>query len=232
MPEVTSAIFDLLDRWRHLPDYQLERRADIFFAAFLPQFLASRFGLADPLKLVPEFPVRIGTVYPHIPVNRSFKIDYLAVTTTLEKAFLVELKTDSSSRRTKQDEYLEAARQIGLHKLLEGVVRIVKATQAKHKYCCLLRMLADIELLRLPAELAAPSPKLDAREINRLLPAIEIIAPEPELRIQYLQPQADGSDDINFEELASWLEGRSDAVAARFAKSLREWKAITAGRPA
>ena len=32
-------VFKLLDNWRHLPDYQLERRADIFFALFLPEVL-------------------------------------------------------------------------------------------------------------------------------------------------------------------------------------------------
>lgn len=32
-PTVERA-FELLDRWRHLPAYQLERRADIFFALF------------------------------------------------------------------------------------------------------------------------------------------------------------------------------------------------------
>ena len=32
-------IFDLLDGWRHLPAYQLERRADIFFGLFLPDVL-------------------------------------------------------------------------------------------------------------------------------------------------------------------------------------------------
>jgi hypothetical protein len=28
----TAEIFSTLDRWRHLPTYQLERRADIFLA--------------------------------------------------------------------------------------------------------------------------------------------------------------------------------------------------------
>ena len=30
-PELQNQ-FTLLDRWRHLPNYQLERRADVFFA--------------------------------------------------------------------------------------------------------------------------------------------------------------------------------------------------------
>ena len=46
-------IFELLDKWRHLPDYQLERRADIYFAMFLPDVLEARYG---PCEIIPEFP--------------------------------------------------------------------------------------------------------------------------------------------------------------------------------
>lgn len=38
-------IFDWLDRWRQLPAYQLERRADIFFALYLPEIIAYKFAL-------------------------------------------------------------------------------------------------------------------------------------------------------------------------------------------
>jgi len=34
-----DAIFDRMDVWRHLPSYQLERRADLFFALYLPEVL-------------------------------------------------------------------------------------------------------------------------------------------------------------------------------------------------
>ena len=37
-------VFELLDDWRHLPAYQLERRADIYFAMYLPELLAERFA--------------------------------------------------------------------------------------------------------------------------------------------------------------------------------------------
>src|SRR3954452_20611879 len=106
--ETTNRIFDLLDGWRHLPDYQLERRADVFFAAFLPEFLSWRLKLDIRPFLIPEFPVRIGTIYPTIASNQSCKIDYLALDTTGRHAVFVELKTDSSSRREKQDQYLKA----------------------------------------------------------------------------------------------------------------------------
>jgi hypothetical protein len=38
--EPLNQMFEMLDRWRHLPAYQLERRADILFAIYLPGFLS------------------------------------------------------------------------------------------------------------------------------------------------------------------------------------------------
>ena len=55
-------LFDRLDAWRHFPNYQLERRADIFFALYLPEVLESTLGIAINPRLAPEFPVRIGTI--------------------------------------------------------------------------------------------------------------------------------------------------------------------------
>ena len=39
-------VFALLDRWRHLPAYQLERRADVFFAAYLHEVVEAETGVA------------------------------------------------------------------------------------------------------------------------------------------------------------------------------------------
>jgi hypothetical protein len=36
-----SKLFHLLDNWRNLPSYQLERRADIFFALYLDKIIKS-----------------------------------------------------------------------------------------------------------------------------------------------------------------------------------------------
>ena len=35
-----EALFRNLDRWRHLPNYELERRADIFFSIYLVDLIA------------------------------------------------------------------------------------------------------------------------------------------------------------------------------------------------
>lgn len=226
-----SHIFDLLDQWRHLPDYQLERRADIFFAAYLPAFLSQRSDVEIHPLLVPEFPVRIGTIYPDVPINKSFKIDYVAFARDISQAWLVELKTDSGSRRDKQDKYLKAAQGVGLPALIDGVLQIVEATNHKHKYCCLLRLLERIGLLALPDDLGdALASRHWSTAVNACLPRVEVAAHDPPLQIVYLQPMSAGPDEVGFEELAAWLAQQDDAVARRFASSLRDWGRIEAGR--
>ena len=226
----TARILDLLDQWRHLPDYQLERRADIFFATYLVDFLADREGVEVEPFLVPEFPVHIGTIYPHIPINKSFKIDYVAFASDRSKAWFVELKTDSSSRRDKQNAYLKAAQNAGMPALINGLLQIAAATKAKHKYCCLLRLLERLLLVELPTDLddALASKHWDSA-VNACLPAVKNICPPLPVNVLFLQPVSNGPTEIGFDELASWLDGR-DAVADRFALSLRNWASVKAGQ--
>ena len=59
--------------------HELERRADIFFACYLPDILKNG-NQSIQKTIIPEFPMRKGTLGIK-PENQSFKIDYLAVTT-------------------------------------------------------------------------------------------------------------------------------------------------------
>ena len=229
--EPFDRIFDLLDDWRNLPDYQLERRADIFFAAYLPGFLSWRLKLDVRPSLIPEFPVRIGTIDSTSASNQSCKIDYLAIDAPGRRAVFIELKTDSTSRRDKQDAYLRAAKAAGLSALLDGVLKIVCASAHKHKYCRLLRLLEQHALITLPSNLddALRSPRY-VSAVNACLPQVKIIAADPSVDVVYLQPVASLPDEIGFAELASWLEGQGGAMASRFAESLRRWATIRPGR--
>ena len=79
-------LFDRMDAWRHFPNYQLERRADIFFSLYLSEVLEAKLGLPIKAELTPEFPIRIGTIYPEIPIDKSYKIDYLALSGEIGRA--------------------------------------------------------------------------------------------------------------------------------------------------
>jgi hypothetical protein len=97
MTKLVGDLFDRMDRWRHLPNYQLERRADLLFSMYLPQALETKLGIKIHPLMVPEFPVRIGTIYPHIATDKSVKIDYVCFSADLARVIFVELRTESRS---------------------------------------------------------------------------------------------------------------------------------------
>jgi hypothetical protein len=232
MEDGSYRAFNLLDEWRHLPNYQLERRADVFFAIYLPKFLSQRLSWPIDSRLIPEFPARIGAVYPNIASNQSVKIDYVALDEDRSRTLLIELKTDGSSRRDKQDRYLRAAQDLGLPGLVDGVVHIFRATNAKRKYACLLRLLEDLRLLVLPDRFHEFMARPNLNGITACLDDIQITAPTARPEIIYLQPKAASSEEIGFDDLAAWLDTLGDHLASRFAQSLRTWAAVLPGEPA
>jgi len=204
-------LFDLLDDWRNLPSYQLERRADIFFALHLETILDKILGINIDL-IIPEFPVRVGEISEKLPdLNKSFKIDYLVYSKSSQKVFLVELKTDQRSLREKQDWYLKSAAKIKVSGLIDGILKIYSATQQKTKYDKLLDKLETIKWI----ERVDKKPK----NINCMI--------EPE--VIYIQPTNDTGRDniISFDNIISVLNDTIDPLTKRFLKSLEKWKSDT-----
>jgi len=68
-------LFGNLDRWRHLPTYQLERRADIFFSLYLPAVLSERTGVAVSTDMIPELPI-CKALLGESATKHSVKVDY------------------------------------------------------------------------------------------------------------------------------------------------------------
>jgi hypothetical protein len=227
--DATSRVFDRMDEWRHLPSYQLERRADLFFSLCLPDALQRRSGVPISDVVIPEFPVRIGTINPGVSTNKSYKIDYVAFARDLTKAIFVELKTDRGSRRPEQDRYLCAARDAGMPALLGGLVEIFQATESKRKYFRLLSLLARIGLLRIPEEMRAVIGSDSLVGINELARRIEITCPVRSCEIVYLQPNGDPPDVMNFDEFTRSVLAYGDDFSRRFARSLMEWSRVEAG---
>ncbi len=224
-----ETVFDHLDAWRHLPSYQLERRADIFFSLYLPEALERKLGCPMYPDVLPEFPLRIGTLDPvnsNLRLdNRSYKADYLAFSNSFDKAVLVELKTDELSRKLKQDEYLLKAREVGLTKLLEGVRELFKKTKSTMKYLHLIEQLGKMGLLRIPF---CPT---DCEKIKDSACEIEIVSRATTLDVLYIQPNADSDESnmINFHDFAEIVRKHDDPLSRRFAGSLKEWATKAAG---
>lgn len=87
------SIFQLLKENKGFPNYQAERRIDIFINYFLARFL-SAFLNEEVSYLCPEFPLKVAGN------NRSTKLDYLCKTKT--QPVFVELKTDTKSLKESQ----------------------------------------------------------------------------------------------------------------------------------
>jgi hypothetical protein len=202
-----------MDVWRNLPAYQLERRADIFFSIYLPEILSHKFGV-EIEGVIPEFPIRVGTIHHELDINKSFKVDYLAKANESKIIILVELKTDEGSRRDKQDWYLERAKQVGLTELLDGVRKIYKATNSKKKYEYLLGLLQDLGFIILDEN-----------------GTFEITQTDYVIQIVYIQPNnPDGQDNvITFQEISEIIERHGDELSLRFSKSLLKWAGTKAG---
>ena len=212
-------VFSRLDEWRGFPAYQLERRADIYFALFLPFVLMREcFGLASKPKLIPEFPLRHGTLEIGAEANdggervknRSKKVDYVAVSKDAGRVFLVELKTDIKSRDADQDDYLQKASTKTFKELVDGVYALQKAAkkngnkETKRKYANLVSCLNSID----------PDGSLQG------------VKPE----VVYVQPKKDDPPSgkshasyIYFAKFAELIKGRGE-IADRFAESLEKWQ--------
>jgi hypothetical protein len=145
----------------------------------------------------------------------------------------VELKTDPLSRRDRQDAYLQAAQQVGLHGLLAGLLEVFRATNAQRKYFCLLEYLEALEILHLPETLPETLREIMARSSLRGARAasrqIEIRVDPAETRVVYVQPQGERENVINFHDFAEVVARHDGALSRRFAQSLREWAAVPAG---
>ena len=226
---IIEQFFDRMDDWRHFPNYQLERRADLLFSLYLGQVLHSKTKVEIGDLFVPEFPVRIGTIYPDIPIDKSYKIDYVALSKRGDIAYLVELKTEGASRRDSQDKYLAASQAVGMEALLEGVLKIFRATQAKRKYFYLLKQLEAMGLLEIPLELEKIMRRKSLQGAYEASEAVRITAKVARCEVLYIQPTGDGEQVVSFAKFAEIIEKNDDPFAKRFAKSLREWATVKAG---
>ena len=227
--DIVNDIFDKMDHWRNLPNYQLERRSDIFFAVYLKPALERKYNVKLKDEIIPEFPVHIGTIYPEILINKSFKIDYVAFAENYSESLLIELKTDVSSRRDEQDRYLKAAAQAGMTNLIKGLIKIFQATNAKRKYFHLFRLLESAGIIELPKHLYSKVFSTNMVGINSLISEVIIIKEIEKSKIVYLQPNGKGKDVINFDEFAALISTFDDPITRRFSESLKKWSTTKAG---
>ena len=233
-----DSLFRLLDRWRHFPAYRLEPRVDIFFALYLRNIVASFVAEQIHDVLIPEFPLRRGTLWGESIASRnaSVKVDYLLTAESRANVYLLELKTDAASRRQEQDEYLVRARQIGFHSLIDGLLTILERTETRYlqKYVHLLRALEELGFVRIPPELFEFAFPVVQRGVTKWLREVENTVPEadPTINILYLQPHPDPEQTvIDFEFCAKLIKQYDDPFSQTFATHLLRWTTEAGSSP-
>ena len=146
MENEIKKIFSLLNDWRKLPNYQLERRIDIFFGLFLEEILELLpLEKSQETLIIPEFPINKRLLNKQNTYHRSIKVDYFIKSN--DKIFLLELKTANNSILENQINKMLKAKELGIENLLNGIIEIYKSTKSKEKYKYLLNKLADNDLL-------------------------------------------------------------------------------------
>ena len=155
-------IIQLLKDNKKFPNYQAERRIDIFLNVFLEELLSVYLG-KEVKYVCPEFPLRQDGDY-----NRSTKLDYLCKTEG--ELLFIELKTDNKSFNEDQlDTYFTQNWETWLSKLED----IMEATKDTVKYQHLKNTLMDCDLYHVkyknaPIRVIYISPKFSTKNIKRL----------------------------------------------------------------
>lgn len=200
--------FEMMIDWKKLPAYKAETRIDSLIGFFLKSIMSEY--LKDEINgIIPEFPIRLGTVKPELEntkhSDRSYKVDFFAVGNKGVN-YLVEFKTDTKSRREKQDEYLEMSKKLGTEGIINGVLKIARVSTYKTKYNHLKSKLQNVGLLNENNEYSGKNKNLE---------------------IVYVQPaNYQGEKNvIDFNWIADWLEQdkNNDTFKKELANALRIW---------
>ena len=204
--------FEMLIDWKQLPAYRIEPRIDSFIGFYLPGLLNHYFS-DKIIGVIPEFPLRLGTIHPeHNEKNfaqRSYKVDFYALS-DCGKNYFVEVKTNSSSRRDKQDKYLHLSTKVGMKNIVEGVIQISKVSSYKIKYNYLKAKLSDLGLIDDLDNFSGKSEKIE---------------------ILYVQPKRLYSDEgklvIDFAYISDWLSSEypNNQFALEFSDTIKKWMA-------
>jgi hypothetical protein len=216
-----DTVFRHLDRWRHFPAYQLERRADIFFSVYLKEVVEDLTGVALEDEIIPELPIK------HERNCQSDKIDYALFAKDRSQVFFVELKTDAASRNEGQDAYLARAKGAGFRRIVEGIHAILASTAEHQKYHHLAVALGRLGYLRLPADLEDYTHPRPRTGLASRLRSIEVAPVDSRVELLYVQPEAtDGDRCIDFARFAECVGRHADPFSKRFAEHLQKWTSI------
>jgi len=200
--------FEMLIDWKQLPAYRLEPRIDSFIGYYLRE-IVSCFTGKEIIGVIPEFPIKKEQN------NQSNRVDFLLISKE-GPHYLVEVKTDSKSRRKEQDDYLKEAKGKGLEELVNSINSIYEGSgEKKEKYEYFIKKLEKSEIVKITNEVKN---KFEFKFIDGKNKEIEII---------YVQPSKNDKDIIiDFEYISEWIKRNNniDNFEKELCKALLEWE--------
>ncbi|GHU80225.1 hypothetical protein FACS1894191_4980 [Clostridia bacterium] len=218
MGNAIEEIFGLLEDWRKLPNYQLERRADIFFAYFLPDILRNELQInIRHNDIIPEFPLQKRALYGDEGNNQSNKVDYAIFDRANRKVYFVELKTEMNSRNDDQDKYLKAAQSHEINALLGGIIEISESKSVRRDKKTLDKYNHLLNKLKCVGAIAEKDNALELTDLyNCEKPKIIYIQPVKDIK------DKDNETIITFARIAQILEEKeSNPLSLIFAGLLK-----------
>lgn len=192
-----------LNDWKKLPAYKAEPRVDFIVAGALPEIIKNKYN-CNISVIIPELPIRIGSIYKDLDIDKSYKVDFYLHLENRKHLF-IEFKTDSGSRRVKQDKYLLASQSVGMKAILDGIIKIYSVTNYKTKYSHLMKKLLTAGLIS---------------ESNSIYQPTVI---QNEIEILYIQPKAEQQNEIGFDEVAKLMSESEDIFYKKFSEILFSW---------
>lgn len=200
--------FEMMIDWKKLPAYKAEPRIDSLVGYYLKPFLSDHLK-TKIIGIIPEFPLRLGTIQPKHEgtayADRSYKVDFLGIEDN-GKNYLIEFKTDNSSLRGKQNDYLVDAEKLGTQTLIDAAVRISKVSSYKEKYGHLISRMQEFGLLDSKLKYTGKNPNF---EIIFIIPARKDMK----------------QLTLDFQDIANWFEttGGMDSFEKYFKGALQQW---------
>ena len=245
---MVEKLFKRMDDWRHLPSYQLERRVDLFFSLYLPEVLSKEYsGINIRQDLIPEFPIRIGTIdKTKRENNQSKKVDYLALSADGTTAYLIELKTDNASIIDEQTETLVSACEKSFAELLEGLLKIFNSDSLnsirRRKYLYLLNKLYHMKQIYMPAKLKKIMENETLHGITKASNDLKVTTKVEQIMPVYIVPSSSvksylvKKSEIKIITFADFIKviddmNCNDMVSTQFKTYLSDWAENEAGKP-
>jgi hypothetical protein len=155
-----------LRKWRGLPGYSVERRLDLLLTPFIPGFLGEVMG-GEVELVTAEFPLPKALFDSTDETRKHISADFLCLRRGSPSTWvLVEIKTDASSRRTKQDKAYCSCAAGGMAKILAAIAEKKKDTEHQREYDALVRRLRSLGRGAESVEICYIEPKSATRPIG------------------------------------------------------------------